>query len=123
MSILQDFERIHRELGDEKWQLICAYCEKTGHRLDTVLYTEPGWNAFEAYLQNEDASKGGFNIFDCTNTDIIALNKQAFLEINELCKQMRGKSTLPAAKLTKPRYQTSHASLLKLTREVSQQST
>lgn len=58
MSILQDFERIHRELGDEKWQQICGYCEKTGHRLDTVLYTEPGWNAFEAYLQNEDASKG-----------------------------------------------------------------
>ena len=56
------------------------------HVLDLIHFCRQCVDDFEDI--DEDASKGGFNIFDCTNTDIIALNKQAFLEINELCKQI-----------------------------------
>lgn len=54
MSILQEYEQIRREIGEDKYNAIEKYLEL--HQdilLSDIYYTREGWNKFEDWYRKE----------------------------------------------------------------------
>lgn len=60
MSILQEYEWIRREMGEEKWNKMDEYCITTDTLLSDVLYRKSEYEKFEQWLlnQNKENNRG-----------------------------------------------------------------
>lgn len=59
MSILQEYESIRKNIGEEKYNAIEKYLDS--HEdilLSDVYYTEEGWKAFETWYKKEVKQNG-----------------------------------------------------------------
>lgn len=74
MSILQEYEQIRKEMGEDQWSLIEAYLAEVRPdlRLDEVLYKEEKYNDFAAWARGER-----------NECDILG---EIFKELNELSR-------------------------------------
>lgn len=51
MSILKEYEEIHKRMGDEKWNLLDKYCTHKNILLSRVLYNEEEYTNFELWCK------------------------------------------------------------------------
>lgn len=51
MSILYDFEKVKKQLGEKEWSMMNRYCQEKNVLLDKVIYSEEGWKKYENFLE------------------------------------------------------------------------
>lgn len=53
MSILQEFETIRKQIGEEKYQQIVEFLDcHPQYFLDDIYYRESAWKEFEKWVEN-----------------------------------------------------------------------
>ena len=70
MSILQEYEKIRKDIGEEKWRGIDTYinAHHPELRLDQIIYNSNNWIDFEKWF-NKEIKVVNVNVLDVWETD------------------------------------------------------
>ena len=76
-------DSIRQELGEEAWGKLQDFCRETGSTIDSVLYTEPGRQAFMNYQAEKITPITVQNLLDICKEQVKAGNGERIVLISD----------------------------------------